>query len=161
MQGSPVMVRLQVGRWRCGNGRCARKIFTERVPELTVPFARRTNRLRDVVRLIGHGMGGRPGEKLLSRLGMAVSDDTILRAVKRVDVDTGAVPLRVVGVDDWAWKKGQTYGTILVDLERNGVVDLLSNTSLVRYAVAVDHHFRTGSTVFPRCRAGAHGFRQG
>ena len=100
VQGSPVTLHLQVGRWRCGNDRCPRKIFTERVPELAVPWARRTNRLREVVRLIGHGMGGRPGERLLSRLGMPVSDDTILRAIKRVDVDTGAVPLRVVGVDD-------------------------------------------------------------
>jgi len=90
VQGSPVMLHLQVGRWRCGNDRCPRKIFTERIPELAVPWARRTERLRDVVRLIGHGMGGRPGERLLSRLAMPVSDDTILRAVKRVDVDTGA-----------------------------------------------------------------------
>jgi hypothetical protein len=87
VQGSPVMVELQVGRWRCGDGQCARKIFTERVAELAAPWARRTTRLQEVVRLIGHGMGGGPGERLLSRLGMAVSDDTILRAVKRVDVE--------------------------------------------------------------------------
>ncbi len=140
MQGSPVMLHLQVGRWRCGNGQCARKIFTERVAELAVPWAQRTNRLRDVVRLIGHGMGGRPGERLLSRLGMGVSDDTILRAVKCVDVDTGAVPLRVVGVDDWAWKKGQTYGTILVDLERKGVVDLLPERSAESLATRLAQH---------------------
>jgi transposase len=58
VQGSPVRLHLQVGRWRCGNDRCPRKIFTERVAELAVPWARRTNRLREVVRLIGHGMGG-------------------------------------------------------------------------------------------------------
>jgi hypothetical protein len=108
VQGSPVRLHLQVGRWRCGNDGCPRKIFTERAPELALPWARRTNRLRELVRLIGHGMGGQPGERLLSRLGMPVCDDTILRAIKRVDVDTGAVPLRVVGVDDRAWKKGQT-----------------------------------------------------
>jgi transposase len=129
VQGSPVRLHLQVGRWRCGNDGCPRKIFTERAPELALPWARRTNRLREVVRLIGHGMGGRPGERLLSRLGMPVSDDTIMRAIKRVDVGTGAVPLRVVGVDDWAWKKGQTCGTILVDLERRGVVDILPDRS--------------------------------
>jgi hypothetical protein len=112
VQGSPVMLDLRAGRGRCGNGRCVRKIFTERVPKLATPWAQRTNRLHDVVRLIGHGMGGRPGERLLARLGMAVSDDTILRAVKRVNVDTGGVSLRVVGVDDRAWKKRQTYGTI-------------------------------------------------
>ena len=99
------MLQLQVGRWRCGNRRCPRKIFTDRVPELAVPWAQRTKRLNEAVRLIGHGMGGRPGERLLSGLGMAVSDDTIGRAIRRVNVDTGAVPPRVVGVDDWAWKK--------------------------------------------------------
>jgi transposase len=140
VQGSPVMLDLQVGRWRFGNGRCARKIFTERVAKLAMPWARRTNRLQEVVCLIGHGMGGRPGERLLSRLGMAVSDNTILRAVKRVDVDTGAFPLRVVGVDDWAWKKGQTYGTILVDLERRGVVDLLPKRSAESLAAWLAQH---------------------
>jgi transposase len=140
VQGSPVMVDLRVGRWRCGNGQCVRKIFTERVPELARPWAQRTNRLHDVERLIGHGMGGRPGERLLARLGMAVSDDTILRAVKRVDVHTGGVSLRVVGVDDWAWKKGQTYGTILVDLERSGVVDLLPERSAESFAAWLAQH---------------------
>jgi transposase len=71
---------------------------------------------------------------------MAVSDDTILRAVKRVEVDTGGVPLRVVGVDDWAWKKGQTYGTILVDLERSGVVDLLPERSAESLAAWLAQH---------------------
>ena len=65
----------------------------------------------------------------MSRLGMPVSDDTILRAVKLINLNTGVVPLRVIGVDDWAWKKGQTYGTILVDLERGKVVDLLPERS--------------------------------
>jgi transposase len=140
VQGSPVTLHLQVGRWRCGNDRCPRKIFTERIPELALPWARRTERLRDVVRLIGHGLGGRPGERWLSRLAMPVSDDTILRAVKRVDVDTGAVRLRVVGVDDWAWKKGQTCGTILVDLERRGVVDLLPGRSAESLAAWLAQH---------------------
>jgi transposase len=71
---------------------------------------------------------------------MPVSDDTILRAIKRVDVDTGAVPLRVVGVDDWAWKKGQTCGTILVDLERKGVVDILPDRSAESLAAWLARH---------------------
>ncbi len=71
---------------------------------------------------------------------MAVSDDTILRTVKRVDVDPAAVPLRVVGVDDWAWKKGQTCGTILVDLERNGVIDLLPERSSESLAAWLAQH---------------------
>jgi transposase len=71
---------------------------------------------------------------------MPVSDDTILRAIKRVDVDTGAAPLRVVGVDDWAWKKGQTCGTILVDLERRGVVDILPDRSAESLAAWLAPH---------------------
>jgi hypothetical protein len=71
---------------------------------------------------------------------MPVSDDTILRAVKRVSLDIGAAPLRGIGVDDWAWKKGQTYGTILVDLERRGVVDLLPVRSAESLAAWLAHH---------------------
>jgi transposase len=68
--------------------------------------------------LVGHRSGGRAAEFLLKRLAMSVSDDTILRRIKRVAraARHGEQRLRVVGVDDWAWKKGQSYGTILVDL---------------------------------------------
>jgi transposase len=129
VQGKAVTLHLQMGRWRCRNVGCPRKIFAERVPRVAVPWARRTNRLRDLVCMVGHGMGGRPGERLMHQLGMPVSDDTLLRSVKRVQYDLAPSSLRVVGVDDWAWKKGQTYGTILVDLERRAVVDLLAERS--------------------------------
>lgn len=66
---------------------------------------------------------------MLSRLGMRISDHMILRAIKRVNVDTGAFRCESLGVDDWAWKRGQTCGTILVDLERRGVVDILPERS--------------------------------
>ena len=71
----------------------------------------------EVVLLVGHRIGGRPAEVLMKHLAMAVSDDTILRGVKRMAQAAVGVGqrLRVVGVDDWAWKKGQNYGTILVD----------------------------------------------
>jgi len=85
-------------------------------------------------------MGGRPGERLISRLGMPVRDDTILREVKRMNLDTSAVPLRVIGVDDWTWKKGQTYGTILVDLERSKVIDLLPERTAESLATWLAQH---------------------
>ena len=86
--------------------------------------------MAEIVTLLGHGAGGRPGERLMARLGMPVSDDTLLRHLKRA-ARTGqpAEPLRVVGVDDWAWRKGQRFGTILVDLERRAVVDVLPDRS--------------------------------
>jgi len=113
VQGSPTVLCMQASKWRCRNRRCTRKVFSEHIPKAMEPRARRTSRLREVVCLIGHGMDGRPGERLISRLGMPVSDDTILREVKRASSAPSAAPLRVVGIDDWAWKKGQTYGTIL------------------------------------------------
>ncbi len=76
----------------------------------------------------------------MHQLGMPVSDDTLLRSVKRVQCDQPPGPLRVVGVDDWAWKKGQTFGTILVDLERGVVVDLLAERSAASTAAWLAGH---------------------
>ena len=72
---------------------------------------------------MGHALGGRPGERLMRRLGMPVSADTLIRQVKRAAHLSALSQVRVLGVDDWAWCKGQTFGTILVDLERSQVVD--------------------------------------
>jgi transposase len=79
--------------------------------------------------MVGHALGGRPGEQLLSRIGMPGSRHTLLRQVKQIAVKSEQPPIRVLGVDDWAWSKGQSFGTILVDLERGQVVDLLPTRS--------------------------------
>ncbi len=129
-QGAPVIINARLARWRCRNQRCGRRIFTERLPGLAAPFARRTARLAGIVRLLGHSAGGRPSERLMRWLGMPVSDTTILRSLKehaRARSDSGAV--HVAGIDDWAWRKGTNYGTIIVDLERRQVVDLLADRS--------------------------------
>jgi hypothetical protein len=77
-----------------------------------------------VAGFLGHAVGGRPAHRLTARLGLTTSRDTILRALKRAQ---GSAPgaLRVVGIDDWSWRKGSTYGTLIMDLERRQVVDLL------------------------------------
>ena len=80
-----------------------------------------------IVRLFGHAAGGRPSERLLARLGMPVGHTTILRHKARRPGRPAT--LRVAGIDDWAWKKGTTYGTMIVDLERRQVVDLLADRS--------------------------------
>jgi hypothetical protein len=132
-QGAPVVVNARLGRWRCRNQRCGRRIFTERVPDLAAPFARRTARLAEIVRLLGHSAGGRPSERLMRRLGMPVSDTTILAGLRkhtRARSESSAVAsVHVAGVDDWAWRKGSNYGTIIVDLERREVVDVLADRS--------------------------------
>jgi transposase len=134
-QGTPVTIRVRVGRWRCRNKRCNRQIFAERVPGLAAPSARQTDRLAEIIRLFGHSAGGRPSERLMVRLGMRVSDSTILRRVKyHARTKPNRPMIRVAGVDEWAWRKGTTFGTIVVDLERRRVVDLLADRAADRMA---------------------------
>ena len=112
-------LKLRMRRWRCCNKTCERQTFVERLPEIATPLARRTRRAAELLHLFGHSVGGRPGERMMERIGMPTSDDTILRHLKRQAKARGAdAGARVVGIDDWAWRKGSTYGTIVVDLER-------------------------------------------
>ena len=118
-QGAAVTVKLRLQRWQCRNKACKRKTFAAQLSEIAAPLARRTARAEELVHLFGHGIGGRPSERLLTRIGMPVSDDTILRHLKRqAKANAAATSVRVAGIDDWAWRKGSTYGTIIVDLER-------------------------------------------
>jgi hypothetical protein len=142
VQGNRVALRLRLSRWRCRNAECEQAIFRERLGEVVAAWARRTSRVEEVLLLVGHRTGGRAAEFLLKRLAIAVSDDTILRRVKRRAraARHGEQRLRVVGVDDWAWKKGQSYGTILVDLERRTVADLLPQRSAEQLAEWLKQH---------------------
>lgn len=123
-QGRVVEIRLHARRFRCGNSQCPRRIFTERLPETVQPKARRTVRLGKSQLAIGFAVGGEPGSRLSDRLAMPVSGDTLLRMIRAAGFEPPEAP-RVVGIDDWAWRKGQRYGTIICDLERNRVLDLL------------------------------------
>ena len=130
LQGTAVTLKLRMGRCRCRTPVCRRQIFTERVAGVLVPHAQQTNRLAETGTLVGRALGGRPGERLLNRLGMPVSRHTLLRRVQRA-ARNALVPevVRVVGVDGWAWSKGKSFGTILVDLERRQVTDVLPTRS--------------------------------
>jgi hypothetical protein len=83
VHGRTVTLRIHVSRWRCRHARCTTQVFTERLPAVCVPHARHTQRFVDIIQLVGYALGGRGGERLLQRLGMAVSDDTLLRTLKR------------------------------------------------------------------------------
>jgi hypothetical protein len=83
VQGAVVTVKMRMSRWRCTNGDCERLTFADQPSESVSPYARRTGRIAELVHLFGHGVGGKPGERLLKWLGMPVSDDTILRQLKR------------------------------------------------------------------------------
>jgi Transposase len=92
--------------------------------EITQPYARRTSRLQNIVHHLGLALDGRPGQRLARRLWVPVGKDTLLRAVRSHSVGSYSAP-RVVGIDDWAWKRGHRYGTIICDLERHRIIDVL------------------------------------
>jgi transposase len=122
--GSPVRLEVTVRRFFCTRSECPRRIFAERLPGFVQPRARTTDRLRQTHCAIASALGGEAGSRLSAYLAMTTSPDTLLRRIKQFK-DESAPPPRFVGIDDWAWLKGQRYGTIVVDLERSTVIDLL------------------------------------
>ncbi|MDP9379983.1 MAG: transposase [Chloroflexota bacterium] len=122
--GVPVRFYIRVRKLYCDNSNCPRKIFAERLEGVAQRYARRTNRQRGALEDIGFVLGGEAGARLAVGLGLPTSPDTLLRFTKQA---TGVrdEPVRVLGIDDWCWKRRLRYGTILVDLERHRVVDLL------------------------------------
>lgn len=120
----PVRIHLQVRRFFCDTVACPRRIFTERLPSVVQPYARRTTRLAHIHQQIGLVLGGAAGSKLCGMLGISTGVDALLSLVRRRCLPAVPTP-RVLGIDDWAQRKGHRYGTILVDHERGRIVDLL------------------------------------
>jgi transposase len=105
VQGTQVILRLHLGRWRCRNDGCERRIFTERLSKVCAPYAQQTKRTGEIIAAVGYALGGRPGQRLMSRLGMPVSADTLIRQVKRAAHLPTLPKIRVLGVDDWAYSR--------------------------------------------------------
>ncbi len=124
--GRQVQLSLLVRKFFCRNGLCPRKIFTERIPQFVEPWARITVRLCQALQSIGLSTCGKGGAKLAARLGMQTSRYTILRRIMDLS-DPPAASVVYVGIDDFAFRRGYRFGTILVDLESHRVVDLLAD----------------------------------
>jgi transposase len=128
-EGIPVGIELRVRRFFCDNDGCGQDIFTEQLAETAPRYARRTVRLSVALEQITQALGGSAGARLAQQLGILASGSTLLRQLRReAFVDCPRAP-RVLGIDDWAWRKGHRYGTILCDLERGKVIDLLPDRS--------------------------------
>ena len=150
-EGIPVRIELRVRRFFCETEDCGHHIFTERLPKTVQRYARRTCRLSEALERIALVLGGSAGSRLAEQLGILASDSTLLRQLRRKAVATTAQAPRVLGIDDWAWRKGRRYGTNLCDLERGKVVDLLPDRSAESTAQWLRAH--PGTEIISRDRA--------
>jgi transposase len=142
-------------RFVCEVPHCRRRIFAERFGDDVVPIrARRTARLECIVHHLGLALGGRPAAGFAQRLMLPVSNDTLLRVVRRRAV-MPSDPLIVVGIDDWAFRRNHRYGTIVCDLERRRIVALLPNRETATVQAWLSGH--PGIKIVSRDRGGGYG----
>ena len=137
--GHRVRLLMTVRRFFCSGSGCPRRIFAEPLDGFAAKHARTTTRLAQTHLAIGSALGGEAGARLAGKTAVPTSPDTLLRRVKQAGARSSGAP-RFVGIDDWAWCKGQRYGTIVVDLETNDVIDLLPDRDAATVRTWLEAH---------------------
>ena len=137
--GRRVLLLLTVRKYICHTCDCLRSIFTERLPELVQSYARMTNRLRQWIEAIGRAESGEVGARLAEHLGMCVSPTTILRRLMALFTPpVGTVSM--LGIDNWSFRRGRKFGTILIDLTTHAIIDLLPDRNAETAAAWMQAH---------------------
>jgi transposase len=152
--GREVRLRIVTRRFVCDAPHCRRRVFAERFGEVLPVRSRRTSRLECIVHHRGLALGGRPAASFAKRLMLPVSNDTLLRVVRR-RCRSPIAPLTVVGIDDWAFRRNHRYGTIVCDLERRRVVTLLPDREIATSSAWLSNHPEI--KILSRDRGGGYG----
>lgn len=137
--GRKVVLHLSVRKFFCRNPDCARKIFTERLPPFVEPWAQVTTRLFEAVQAIGLATGGELGTRMADRIGFHTSPSTILGRIMALAPCSSPL-VTCLGIDDWSFRRGRKFGTILVDLTTHTILDLLSDREAQTAAAWMRNH---------------------
>jgi transposase len=140
MADHTVQLHLTLRRFRCLNSPCPRKTFVESLGPLARKHAQRTQRFTSATTALGMALGGESGQRTASKLHLPTSADTLLRMIRQVQIMAEGKPFRIIGIDDWAFKRSASYGTLIVDLEQHRPIEMLSDRTAETVAAWLQQH---------------------